>query len=395
MLQINDPTSTGHPIWELAFRSFFLMAAIFAVVAITVWWLLLSGWLTMQPVLNGIVWHGHEMLFGFVALIVAGFLLTAVQTWTGLSSLKGKPLIILLLFWLLTRVSFWLSFLSTDLAILLAVISSALWWLGVITAFARLVWRSRNQRNYQFIWMLFILLLLQQGTLYAVWQGDIGLALHWLDVTVLTFLLLINQIAARVVPFFTQRALQLSFPQTLRLDKVLTILFVLIIILFVIDYWFEVRLGLFVILCLGAGLHCWRSMIWFKSALLQQPLLWSLHLAYAFISLGLVILALSFYFESITKSQALHVLTIGAIGGVILAMIARVSLGHTGRALKLNFIMPYGLGMIFLSAIARFILLSMGFNVLYAWGISIVFWCLAFTIFIFSYWKILSSSRQV
>lgn len=393
VLQLNEQSKAGRPVWELAFRSFFLAAAGFAVFAMGLWYSLLAGWLNTQPVVNSMVWHAHEMLFGFSALVVAGFLLTAVQTWTGLNSLSGKPLVCLLGFWLLSRVSFWLDVLPADLAIFLVLISSLLWWLAVIVTFSRLVWRSNNRRNYQFVFMLCSLMLLQQTALYISWQGNAGLALHLLDVAVLVFVFVINQLGARVIPFFTQNALQIRYSSTDKIDKSLSVLFCFLIALFLFAYWFDVSLYLTFLLLLTAGIHFWRSVIWFKPALLQQPLLWSLHLSYVFISLGLLVLGLSYYLDEMTKSQALHVLTIGAIGGAILAMIARVSLGHTGRPLKLKPLMKYALCCVFVAAITRFLLILLGFGASIAWAVSTAFWCFAFIVFIFSYWKILIQPR--
>jgi uncharacterized protein involved in response to NO len=139
------------PILRLGFRPFFLLGAVLAALAIPVWIAALQGWALPAPVGGWLAWHRHELVFGFAGAIIAGFLLTAVQTWTGRPSLSGRPLALLVGLWLLGRLSWWLPsawpLLLFNLAFLLAVA-------GVM---ARLLWAVRQRRNYPIVLVLALL----------------------------------------------------------------------------------------------------------------------------------------------------------------------------------------------------------------------------------------------
>ncbi|MEG7194579.1 NnrS family protein, partial [Pseudomonas aeruginosa] len=156
------------PIWRLGFRPFFLGGALFAVLAIALWLAALAGlWSGWQPVGGWLAWHRHEMLFGFGVAIIAGFLLTAVQTWTGVPGLQGKPLALLAGLWLAARLA-WLF--DAPLALLLVLQLSFLPLLA--WAIGRSLWRVRQKRNYPVVGLLLLLTLADALVLLGLFEGN-------------------------------------------------------------------------------------------------------------------------------------------------------------------------------------------------------------------------------
>ncbi|MGP6269905.1 NnrS family protein, partial [Pseudomonas paraeruginosa] len=191
------------PLWRLGFRPFFLGGALFAVLAIALWLAALAGlWSGWQPVGGWLAWHRHEMLFGFGVAIIAGFLLTAVQTWTGVPGLQGKPLALLAGLWLAARLA-WLF--DAPLALLLVLQLSFLPLLA--WAIGRSLWRVRQKRNYPVVGLLLLLTLADALVLFGLfegnddWQRRASIAALWLIAGMM------NLIGGRVIPFFTQRGL--------------------------------------------------------------------------------------------------------------------------------------------------------------------------------------------
>ncbi|WAT26133.1 NnrS family protein [Pseudomonas sp. GXZC] len=315
------------PLFRLAFRPFFLGACLLAALAVPLWLLALGG-LTgeWQPAGGWLAWHRHELLFGFGLAIIAGFLLTAVQTWTGRPGLSGGPLAVLAALWLVARVG-WL--LNIPLPLLVALELG--FPLAVAGVMGWTLWKVRQTRNYPIVLVLVLLALADGLSLF-----DPGLQRQ----SVLTGLWLVaammGLIGGRVIPFFTQRGLGRAkavkpWPW---LDHLLLGGSILVALLYASGWalmpnlWFGVLFGA---LALG---HLLRLLRWQDRGLWRVPLLWSLHLAYAWLALACLGMALWHFGAPFNPSLAVHALTIGAMAGLILAMIARVSLGHTGRPLQ-------------------------------------------------------------
>ncbi|GAD62560.1 hypothetical protein PA6_013_00300 [Aquipseudomonas alcaligenes NBRC 14159] len=375
------------PILRLGFRPFFLLGAVLAALAIPVWIAALQGWALPAPVGGWLAWHRHELVFGFAGAIIAGFLLTAVQTWTGRPSLSGRPLALLVGLWLLGRLSWWLPsawpLLLFNLAFLLAVA-------GVM---ARLLWAVRQRRNYPIVLVLVLLALVDLLNLLGVllqhdaWQRQGSHAALWLVAAMMTL------IGGRVIPFFTQRGLgRLEMVQPWAwLDLALLVGTLLLALLTGAGLLLQPHWGCAVLL-LGLGLgHGIRLLRWFDRGLLRVPLLWSLHLAYAWMVLACLGLALWHAGVALPFSQALHALTVGAMAGLILAMLARVSLGHTGRPLEL----PRGFAVAFvllnLAALLR--VLGVSFAHQPALWLAALAWGLAFAQFLYCYGPMLCRTR--
>ncbi|WP_408980323.1 NnrS family protein [Pseudomonas sp. So3.2b] len=294
------------------------------------WLLALAGDAGWQPAGGWLAWHRHELLFGFALAIIGGFLLTAVQTWTGRPGISGMPLAVLAGVWLAARLA-WLFNLPWPL---LAVLELS-FPLAVAGLMGWTLWKVRQQRNYPIVLVLLLLALADGLSLYGLLRADEG----WQRQAVLTGLWLVaammGLIGGRVIPFFTQRGLGRTeavkpWPW---LDYLLLAGSALVALLYAsgVALMPSLWVGLLFAL-LGLG-HLLRLVRWHDPGLWRVPLLWSLHLAYAWLAVACLGMALWHVGVPLSPSLAVHALTVGAMGGLILAMIARVSLGHTGRPL--------------------------------------------------------------
>lgn len=310
------------PVFRLGFRPFFLLAAVYAIFSVPVWLWLRSHGTPASFTVPALWWHGHELLFGFALAVVMGFVLTAVQNWTGQAGTKGVRLGVLVSLWLLPRVLFWCAVPLWLIAALETLfIAACAWETGI-----RVV-RSKGWRNLFFV-PLFIAamalnLLSYQSLTNEPWlySSQIWQAMLW------WFVLLLSIMGARVIPFFTAKRLGFSKPEPIQwLEYAANAPLIALLVLSFTPEWYQkfaTELYLFAGLLLFARMLRWRGYLGY-----QEPLLWSLHLAFAFIPLGLLVLA-SGWFAGLWMVH-LHLIAIGGLAGLILAMISRVTLGHTG-----------------------------------------------------------------
>lgn len=383
---------TQQPIWDLAFRPWFLISTLSSVLSIGVWVLFLHGYLPALATagLTPVAWHIHEMLFGFGATIAVAFLLTAAQTWTNKRSLNGGGLLSLTLIWLLVRVLLWIDDARVQV---LAIVLQGVWWLACIGFLASMVIRAKSQRNYQFIPLLSVMMLLNMSFLIADFNGHTELALHLARTAILTFGFLVGIVGGRVIPFFTGRGAEnAKVLATPMLDKALPVVTFIGIVIFFSSYFIELPFTPAIALICAGAIHLLRLYYWDPLSTRKVPLLWSLHSAYLALGLGLIALGVSYFTDSVRFADALHLITVGTIGGMILAMIARVSLGHTGRPLTPHPSLNIAFALIFIGTLVRFILPLYQMPVL-AWDISAFCWITAFSTFVWHYARILMSER--
>ncbi len=377
------------PLLRLAFRPFFLAGACLALLAVPLWLAALSGKVgAWQPAGGWLAWHRHELLFGFGLAIVAGFLLTAVQTWTGQPGLSGKPLAVLALLWLLARLA-WLTNLPWSL---LAPLELA-FPLMVALLMGSTLWKVRQQRNYPIVLVLLLLAGADGLAVYGLVPGHEG----WQRQGVLTGIWLVaammGLIGGRVIPFFIQRGLGRGEGVAPRpwLDRLLLAGSALVALLYAggpalfANVWVGLLFG-----GLAAG-HLLRLLRWHDRGLWRVPLLWSLYLAYGWLALACLAMALWHFGVPLNPSLAVHCLTIGAMAGLILAMITRVSLGHTGRPL----VPPAGMTLAFillnLACLSRVVLVLV-LPVAGLWLAGLC-WVLAFGLYAWRYGPMLLRAR--
>ncbi|KJK16941.1 NnrS family protein [Pseudomonas sp. NPDC087612] len=377
------------PLLRLAFRPLFLAGCALALVAIPLWLAALNGSLgNWQPAGGWLAWHRHELVFGFGLAIIAGFLLTAVQTWTGQPGLSGKPLAALALLWLAGRVA-WLVNAPWPLLALLELGFPLL----VAVLMGRTLWQVRQKRNYPIVMVLLLLTAVDGLSVYGLVQEHDG----WQRQGVLGGIWLVGAmmglIGGRVIPFFTQRGLGRTQAVTPWpwLDGLLLAGSALVALLSAAGPALQVNAGiglLFAALALGHIVRLWR---WHDRGLWQVPLLWSLHLAYTWLVLACLGMALWHFGVALNPSLAVHCLTLGAMAGLILAMIARVSLGHTGRALQPPAGMTLAFILLNLAAVSRVLLvLWLPLGGLWLAGVC---WVLAFALYAWRYAPMLLRAR--
>lgn len=299
------------------------------------WWA--AGYAFGVPLGTGwppTLWHGHEMLFGFIVAAIAGFLLTAVPSWTGARGFAGWPLAMISGLWLLGRI---------------AVATSQLWPpravaaldLAFLPALALLVApplvRARN-RNTPLLAVLAALWATDAAFYWGLRHHNDGTSLRALIVGIDVVLLLITVIGGRIVPAFTASALkQRGTAGTIRAWPGITQLAVGSMIALVLsDLFVPDGMVAGVIAALAAVIQAVRIAQWRTLKTLRQPIVWVLHLAYVWLPIGLALKALALLTGAAPAAFWLHALTIGAAATMILAVMTRASLGHTGRSLVVD-----------------------------------------------------------
>jgi uncharacterized protein involved in response to NO len=334
------------------------------------------------------VWHGHEMLFGYTAAVIAGFLLTAVRNWTGMPTPGGIVLAGLVMLWLAGRI---LPFFSGVLPHwLIALVDTA--FLPVLGACLALpLLQRRQQHNLVFLLVLAGLTvanLLVHGQLLGLTQATVtaGTSLG-VDLVVL----LIALLGGRVIPFFTERGL--AGATVRRWQPVEVLALGALVALIVLDQVNAAPAA--VILCAGLAAtgHALRLYGWYQPRIWNVPLLWVLHLGYAWLVAGFVLKALAAA-GWVNPMLAIHAFTAGGIGTITLGMMARVALGHTGRALRVVPAMTWAFVLANLAAAARVFLPMLGAAGYRGWIVLAgVCWSMAFALFVISYAGILIRPR--
>ena len=328
------------------------------------------------------------MVFGFATAIIAGFLLTAVQTWTGQPSLSGKPLAVIALIWLAGRLG-WL--LNLPLVVLIPL--DLLFLVALAVQMARLLLAVRQTRNYPIVVVLSLLAAADALTLAGLanaqdaWQRQGSMAGLWLVGALMTL------IGGRVIPFFTQRGL--GHVQQVKawpwLDWSLLVGTALIGVLHAFGWALQPQALIGVLfLALAAG-HLLRQARWYDTGIWGVPLLWSLHLAMFWLVVACAGLGLWHLGVLQLSSPWLHAFTVGSLAGLILAMIARVTLGHTGRPLQPPAGMATGFMLLNLGTVARVFLTQTW--PLHGMWLAAACWALAFGIYAWQYAPMLCQTR--
>lgn len=395
MLQITD-LQVEQKMWPLlrqAFRPMFLLGASFSAIAMLLWILALAGTISLPVYGNVLVWHAHEMMFGFVAAIVVGFLLTAVQNWTGMRATHGRALGILTTVWLLGRLAF--LFGANLPAWLVAGIDLLFLPLSAILLAVPLI-KVKQQRNLFFVPVLFLLTFCNALMHYGLVSERFDIQQLGSQNAVWLVALLMAIVGGRVIPMFTANGTMTTKAEPIVwLDRIglgsLWLVFILNITLFSAQLPDVVMAAIYAISAVALGVRCLRWRIWIT---LRVPLLWSLHIAYWFIPLGLALFALRELGFNISNSIALHAITAGAMGNMILAMIARVSLGHSGRPLQPKAIMSLAFLLVAVAALSRVLLTWLVPEFSMSWFMfSAAAWILAYLIYVVVYLPILITPR--
>lgn len=390
VIPIEDPAK-GPPkksaLWALGFRPFFLLAGIAGTVLVAVWAALFAAGWPATTYYGYIGWHSHEMVFGYAVAAIAGFLLTATRNWTGLPTARGPLLAGLALVWLAGRV---LPLLPALPAPLVAAVDQAFLPLLAL-ALAWPVVRAEHWKSLVFP----LLLLALAGANLAIHLERLGLAEGGarpaLYAGVDLVVILIALMGGRVIPFFTEKALDDVQPRTWPWVERAAIPSITILALAEAFYPQPAVVG--GLAAVAAAVNGIRFAGWLDRKVWSVPLLWVLHLAYGWLVVGFAMKAVA-AFGGVSPLLALHALTAGGIGGATLGMMARVSLGHTGRPLDLPDGMAVAFGLLHLGAAVR-VLAPLAWPSAYAGlvGLSGALWALAFLLFVLRYAPILYRPR--
>lgn len=406
------------PLWQLGFRPFYLLAALLACLSVPLWSLQFAG--LIHPLLPGVLGHAHEMLMGYALAVILGFLFTAGQNWTGQPTPKGRALMAVASLWLAARLLAYVPMMDLSvfipmlapsaasdgptapntIALLLAGAANlATAWLG-----AWGLWRalrtSDKRRNHFFVALLVAMGLASLLLHLHLALGDQALQNWHLSERAVgllrdVVLFMIVVMGGRVIPMFSNngvpdlRATRDPWVERVALGSTLALL--------AVDTLQLPQPVVLATLLVGAAAHLHRLLLWQPWGTRKNPLVWSLHLAYAWIPVHLLLrlgAQSSWFGAHLTQGLATHALTIGSIGGMTLAMMTRTALGHTGRPLRAGKAETWCYGTIHLSALLR-----VGVPMLApAWLLGAVHaaalaWSLAFGLYLWAYLPRLTQAR--
>lgn len=380
-------------ILNLGFRIFFLGAALFSIVSIFLWLLIISFNLPISlNFLSVSQWHAHEMVYGYSFAVIAGFLLTAVKNWTGIHTVKGPALLMLFCLWAFARIM-WLF--GTKFLILTALFD-LLFSLCLIVCVSSPVIKVKQWRQMAVVSKLILLgvfnLLFYLGALNLYSQG-VFLGIYGGLYLIIGLILTMGR---RVLPMFIESGVRfLGHSVELFNSRWLDISsMILFLIFFICELFFQHQ---FLITCVALGLfavNAVRLIGWHTPGIWKRSLLWSLYLSFWFICAGFLLHACAYYF-GVSKFIALHAFAFGGIGVVTMSMMSRVSIGHSGRdvhnppkMISVAFVML--LSGAFIRVFVPLLYLQ---NYVLWVGLSQILWIVAFAIFMIVFVPILMNAR--
>lgn len=397
LLRIEEPAQAKSlaPQWaaflELGFRPLYLAGCFWAAVSVALW-VFAPG--LLQGQLVGVVWHAHEMLWGFIATIAVGFLLTAGSNWTGINPLKGRALGVLSLLWVLGRVGYLVPGAS---AFWLAAGCELLFFFWSAVALGRAIYGARSRRNYGVPLLVLALGLADFLYLLAARQGDYALLMQRFNAGLLCMAVIALLVARRVIPFFAMRAVPgLTIPMHTRSG-----------------HWQLAASGL----AIGLGLLGWmpaaavllaiaglialvQVLAWKPWAVRSVPLLWILYVGYAALGVGLLMAAAHASGWGpggvLRAAWPAHVIGVAGFSVLIIGMVTRTALGHLGRPLRTDRLIVCCYALVIAAAALRLVALlallptSLALGALHA---SASAWALAFALYLWRFFPMLIRPR--
>jgi uncharacterized protein involved in response to NO len=387
-----QPPDTGLAIASAGFRPFFLLAGLHAIATTALWVAAYAGrWNLPLDTLAPSQWHAHEMVYGYSTAVVAGFLLTAIERWTGLPRLRGKPLILLAVAWLIARVLM----VGGDRYALPAGLIGLGFLLALTVLIVRPIILAKRWKNLGVAGKLLVLIAGQAmvvASLAGMWDAGVHVGLY---LGFYTLIGLILTVARRVVPLFIERGV--DQPVTLRNSRLVDVGSMGLYLLFMLAELFEADERLIALLALLLFLlHAARLAGWYTHAIWRKPLLWGLYVSLVWITLGFALRVWS-GLGGISPLLTLHAFAYGGLGLVTLAMMARVTLGHTERSVhEPHRFTSWMLGGLALGSAVRVLLpIALPASYLTAVIASQLLWALSFIVFLLTYGlMLLQTSRD-
>jgi len=329
-----------------------------------------------------VYWHGHEMIVGFALAVVAGFVLSAVATWTGRPAVSGPAVMWLGCAWLLGRIAV---VYAGAIPLPAAATLDMLFPLSLCYYSAREIFGARNKRNYKIIMIVWVIALAN----LAYHVIDPNIAIYMLIHAVL---LLVALIGGRIVPNFTANWLRgqgvTKLPSNNMIIDRMAITLTILVGIAVVFYPERALVGYLAVS--AAALHSVRISQWRGLQTLRNPLLFILHVAYAWLPIGYAMTGMASLGLIFTPTTALHALTMGAIGTMVFAMLTRVPLGHTGRPLHVSRLVVVAYVVLTFAIIVRIVSPWVQEHYLGMVNLAAGSWCLAFAIFLWVYWPVLT-----
>lgn len=375
----------GWPVLRLGFRPFYIAAAVLACLAVPLWVAAMLGAITLNMAVQPMLWHAHEMLLGFATGVIIGFLLTAVKAWTGLQTPRGAALGALVFLWIAARLAAWLApypvYAVLDVVLLPAVAIIML----------RVLLRADNKRNLPLAGILFLLSLANLAFHLSV-MGWLPMAPTSPLYAAMGLIVMVECVmAGRVIPAFTMSVtpgLKITVPQWLERGALASTALGLALWVFGPAGWVT-----FVVLATASALQLARMLRWHPLLTRTRPILWILHIAYAWIPVGLALLALA-QPGWVTVSVGVHALAVGATGGLIIGMLTRTARGHTGRPLQASRAEVLAYVLVMAAAVLR-VLVPLVAPQWYTHALvcAAAAWTIAFVIYLVMYVPWLTSTR--
>lgn len=372
-------------LWNLGFRPFYLLAGLFATIAISHWIAQIAGWTAPGAHPPDPLWHAHEMIFGYVFAVVTGFLFTAVRTWTNAPTPAGATLAAIAGLWMAARLfalAHWTAF---------AAIADTAFALAAAAGIAVPLFAARNRRNY-----LFAAVLLAIGAanlaFYLAMAGVIDVpARRLLQIALDLVLFLMAVIGGRVIPMFTANGVPGT--RTVRKPWLERAALGSVLLLIAADLLALPAPATALIAGAAAMAHAARLWLWQPWRTLHKPIVWILHASYAWIVIHLMLRALAML-DVVPASAATHALTVGAIGGLTLGMMTRTARGHIGLPLQVGIMETAAYVLVHTAAVVRvFVPLAAPGWYLQAITTSGLLWACAFALFTLKFCPLLVRPR--
>lgn len=369
---------------SLGFRPLYIAGCSWAIISIALW-IYAPQWLT--GALSGVLWHAHEMLWGFVATIAVGFLLTASANWTGMNPLHGRALGGLTLLWIMARVSF---FVPGATALGIAALCELLFFSMAAVAVGRVIYQKRSQRNYGIPLLVLGLGIADSLFLWFVQAGNYTLLMKSFYAGLLCMAIIALLIARRVIPFFAMRAVQGLIIPMLTGSGQWQLAASVFAIVFLLLGWSLVAAAM---LAIAGVLALWQLFSWKPWAVRQVPLLWILYTGYAGLGIGLLVAAI-YSADWITRAAwPVHTIGVAGFAVLIIGMVTRTALGHLGRPLRTDRSMVISYVLVIAAAILR---LAALLPTVYVSGLlhgSAAMWILAFALYLWRFLPMLIRPR--
>lgn len=388
----NAPPERRFALFDYGFRPFFLLAGIYAAVLVPIWLYVYAHSAATFGSLPPMYWHAHEMLYGFVGAAIAGFLLTAVPSWTGARGFAGTPLRMLVLAWAAGRIA-----MATAGTIPFWIVALA--ELSMLALLATLLlpplMRSQN-RNMPMLAVLGVLWLIDAAFLVALKKGDVLLASRTMTLAIDFVLILVTIIGGRIVPAFTANALRRrgEIPDIVSRKWIEIAAIGSMILIAAFDVFAPVGYASAILAAIAAVVHTIRLSGWRSFKTGGESILWILHVGYAWLPIGLALKACYLFRAFDWASKWQHALTAGVFGTMILAVMTRATLGHTGRPLIVSRAITAAYVLLTLGVVMR-VSSSIAPPEYYVAAVCVAgaAWTLAFALFLLIYAPILIKPR--